>query len=263
MSGRLMHCDNLVGMRTLPPRSVDCIYLDPPYNTGKRWTGTAGEFSDIWRWDDATAEAYERLLRDEEFPFDVAGTLSGFRRLYGPGHRAAFAVMIGQRLVEIDRVARRPHGLVWVQCDDTASHLIGMIGDALWGIRSRRTFVWRRTKGANNSTKGIARVHDLLHCWRVDPGHRPRLVMRSPGMWDGIFIKRSEMVGYPTQKPLALLERVVRLSTSGCGTVLDPFCGSGTTLVAAQRLGRSWIGMDASADAVAAASARLGLAVAA
>jgi DNA modification methylase len=258
MTGWLWHGDNLDGMRLLPDRSVDLVYADPPYNTGQRWSGPAGEFSDVWRWDDATAATYERLLRDEAFPFDVAGTLSGFRRIYGPGARAAFAVMIAQRLVAINGVAARPHGLVWVQCDGNASHLIGMLGDALWGSANRKSFVWRRTKGAMNSTKGIARVHDDLHCWRVDPSHRPRLVFAAPSMWGGIFIKHSEMVGYPTQKPLALLERVVRLSTSGSGTVLDPFCGSGTTLVAAERLGRPWIGMDASADAIAAAASRLG-----
>lgn len=53
-----------------------------------------------------------------------------------------------------------------------------------------------------------------------------------------------ERLGYPTQKPEALLERIIRLSTRDGETVLDPFCGCGTTIAAAQRLGRSWIGID-------------------
>jgi hypothetical protein len=53
-----------------------------------------------------------------------------------------------------------------------------------------------------------------------------------------------ERLGYPTQKPAALLERIIQLSSNEGETVLDPFCGCGTTVVAAQRLGRNWIGID-------------------
>jgi site-specific DNA-methyltransferase (adenine-specific) len=60
----------------------------------------------------------------------------------------------------------------------------------------------------------------------------------------------AERVGYPTQKPEALLERIIRASSNEGDLVLDPFCGSGTTLVAAQRLGRRWIGIDSSPVAI-------------
>ncbi len=66
-----------------------------------------------------------------------------------------------------------------------------------------------------------------------------------------------ERLGYPTQKPLALLDRIVKASTNPGDLVLDPFCGSGTTLVAAMRLGRRWIGIDQSPEAVAIARDRL------
>jgi len=58
-----------------------------------------------------------------------------------------------------------------------------------------------------------------------------------------------EKTGYPTQKPLALLERILQMSTEKGDIVLDPFCGSGTTLVAAEKLGRKWIGIDNSPSA--------------
>jgi site-specific DNA-methyltransferase (adenine-specific) len=54
----------------------------------------------------------------------------------------------------------------------------------------------------------------------------------------------AERLGYPTQKPEALLERIIRASCPDGGTVLDPFCGCGTTVAAAQKLGRQWIGID-------------------
>ncbi len=68
---------------------------------------------------------------------------------------------------------------------------------------------------------------------------------------------RSESTGYPTQKPIKLLERIVRASTQPGGIVLDPFCGSGTALAAAFRLGRSFVGGDVGALAIETASRRL------
>ena len=62
---------------------------------------------------------------------------------------------------------------------------------------------------------------------------------------------------YPTQKPLALIDRIVQASSNPGDTVLDPFCGAGTTLVAAQRLGRGWIGIDESPLAIALTQDRL------
>lgn len=66
-----------------------------------------------------------------------------------------------------------------------------------------------------------------------------------------------ERVGWPTQKPLALAERIVAAASNPGDIVLDAFCGSGTTLVAAARLGRRWIGIDASEDACAIARERV------
>jgi len=61
-----------------------------------------------------------------------------------------------------------------------------------------------------------------------------------------LTVGSSELTGYPTQKPLALLERIISASSSEGDVVLDPFCGSGTTIEAAQKLNRNWIGIDMS-----------------
>lgn len=60
---------------------------------------------------------------------------------------------------------------------------------------------------------------------------------------------KGESTGYPTQKPLKLLDRIIKTFTQEGATVFDPFCGSGTTLIAANRLGRKWVGIDVSSDA--------------
>ena len=77
-------------------------------------------------------------------------------------------------------------------------------------------------------------------------------------LWTDIEIaSAAESVGYPTQKPLALLERIIAASSNPGDTVLDPFCGCATACVAAERLGREWVGIDLSAKAVDLVNERL------
>ena len=97
---------------------------------------------------------------------------------------------------------------------------------------------------------------------RYDGGYRvyQREGVAIVDVWDDIQSLRSssgEKVGYPTQKPLALLRRIILASSNEGDVVLDPFCGSGTTLLAARELGREYIGIDVSADARAAFEKRL------
>ncbi len=79
--------------------------------------------------------------------------------------------------------------------------------------------------------------------------------------WDDIraihATRDSERLGYPTQKPLALLERIIQASSNEGDVVLDPYMGSGTTIEAAAKLGRRWIGLDVTHHAVACSRARL------
>lgn len=94
-----------------------------------------------------------------------------------------------------------------------------------------------------------------LILWPKKEGGVPRLkyyLTNSPGVplndfWGDIELISSsskEALGYPTQKPLALLERVIQVSSNSGDTVLDPFCGCGTAVAAAQKLGRRWVGID-------------------
>ena len=74
---------------------------------------------------------------------------------------------------------------------------------------------------------------------------RPRAGRIRNNLWDDVGeAKGRERSGFPTQKPLALYERIIRASSNPGDIVLDPFCGCATTLVAAERLGRQWVGMD-------------------
>lgn len=108
---------------------------------------------------------------------------------------------------------------------------------------------WRFTKENLEKLKSEGRIH------QSKPGTVPRMkhyLDEMPGIplqniWDDISpisAQAAERMGYPTQKPQALLDRIVNASSNPGDVVLDPFCGCGTAVVAAQKLGRSWIGID-------------------
>ena len=101
--------------------------------------------------------------------------------------------------------------------------------------------VYARDKNGEPITNGAKRGVPLGDVWNI-PYLNP---------------KAKERVGYPTQKPLVLMERIIELSTDPHDFVVDPFCGSGTTLVAAKLLGRHGLGVDISAEAVRLTEQRL------
>ena len=124
------------------------------------------------------------------------------------------------------------------------------------------TKVWRWTRAR------MQEAYDAGLVVQPSPGRVPRLkryLDEMPGIpitdvWTDISPLNSqaiERIGYPTQKPLALLERIIASSSSPGDIVLDPFCGCGTTVHAAEALGRSWIGIDVSIHAIHVIESRL------
>jgi site-specific DNA-methyltransferase (adenine-specific) len=104
-----------------------------------------------------------------------------------------------------------------------------------------------------------------IHYTRSGTAEYIRYLDEMPGLplqdvWDDIFpinSQASERLGYPTQKPLALLERIIQASSNPGDVVLDPFCGCGTAVAAAQNLGRHWIGIDVTHLSIALMKSRL------
>ena len=233
---RLAHADWLDAARSLEPASIDLLYVDPPFNTGATRRGDAGAFDDRWPTpDDFIAWLAERL--DATIPL-LKHTGSLLLHLdWRTSHRA--------RLLLDDLLG----------ADHFVNHLIWTYG--LGGSSPRR----------------FARKHDDILFYCVDPAaywFDPPMVPATSRRMAGQLKKATdvldvpslnnqakERVGWPTQKPLQLLEMLIGACCPPDGTVFDPCCGSGTTLAAAKKLNRSAIGSDLDANAIEVTTERL------
>jgi len=230
-------------------------------------------FDDFWHWDEAAAESYFEVV---ESGGQVAEAMRAFRILLGDNDMLAYLAMMAPRLIELRRVLK-PTGSVYLHCDPTASHYLKVLMDSTFGARQfQNEIVWcYRSGGATKRRFG--RKHDVLLFYSKTqefdfaPQHVPYVMAGikedergpyqmqygkrvdfnpkgaiMPDWWEISIISSvsKERLGYPTQKPEALLERVISASSDEGDLVLDPFCGCGTTLAVAQRLGRRWIGID-------------------
>lgn len=240
---------------------------------GTAATAQIKAFKDTWRWDRAAAESYEEVV---EAGGRVGDTLRAFRVMLKTSTMLAYLSMMAPRLTELHR-ALKPTGSLYLHCDPTASHYLKVLLDAIFGPqRFQREIVWRIgwVSGYKTLAKNWIRNHDtILFYTKSDDfvfnkeyipypkGYRRRDGQKPTGKgipmedtWNcqeadilhSIMIMSfsGEKMGYPTQKPEALLERIIRASSNEGDVVLDPFCGCGTAVVAAERLRRRWIGMD-------------------
>ena len=163
-------------------------------------------------------------------------------------------------------------GSILLHCDwRTCHHLRLMLDELLGPDRFINHLIWSYGLGGS-SRRRFARKHDdiLFYARSDDYYFEPPLVEATSNRMKGQLKKATdvidipsinnmaaERVGYPTQKPLALLELLIGACCPKGGVVLDPFCGSGTTLVAAARLERRAIGIDTGAEAITLARERL------
>jgi DNA modification methylase len=239
-------------MRQLPSESIDLIYIDPPFFSGRQYNVIFGDqnelrsFSDIWE-----------------------------------GGMPGYLIWLNARLYEMKRLLKKT-GSLMVHCDLHASHYIKVEMDKIFGPELlQNEIIWSYRSGGG-SKRRYGRKHDVIFWYtRIQEGYTfnaddvrvpydaiiaesRRDMFNEKGkvsgsVWD---ISRppnhsKEWIGYPTQKPEAVLERVIRGHSSEGQVVADFFCGGGTTAAVAQRLGRRWIACDQSRVAVAITADRL------
>lgn len=267
MTFALHHGDAASVLRDkIAERSIDMIYSDPPFGNRQEWKGKRGSFSDTWRESDGTRYGWDAL---RSLNPDAAALFNALT--HHPSDRAYIGMMAGM-LIECRRVLKLT-GTLWLHFDDTMGAELRILCDAIFGpALSVGTLVWKRSH--SHEAKGVGRIHDTIACyarsraalwrlWRLGTvGGDPVVPEWSPRFDDfaaapPLSAGDGERIGYPTQKPVALLEELIKAATLRGDTVLDPTCGSGTSLVAAGRMGRLAIGIDASADAIAVTRERL------
>ena len=263
--------------------SVDLIYLDPPFNSKRIYNAFIGgaqwvAFDDTWRWHEAIDD-FHAVAGD----VSLAPTMEGLRRILGEGGELAYLSYMANRLRECRRVLK-PTGSIYLHCDPTMSHYLKVIMDGVFGKKNFiNEVVWHYRKWSTGKY-AFQRNHDVLFFYsRSDSRDRafnqlfmPRAAstlkrfgtkkivsgydeagqrlpsqvaeedsegVRLDDVWDIGRVPPIKQL-YPTEKPLPLLERIITVSSNPNDIVFDPFCGCGTTIHAAQNLGRRWTGID-------------------
>lgn len=233
---RVINQDWIDAISDVPDASIDLMYVDPPFNTGKTQSASAGAYQDSW------------ASTDEWISW--------------------FGARLERTIPKL-----KESGSVLIHVDWRTSHRVRVVLDELLGEdRFVNHLVWRYGLGGS-SPRRFARKHDDILFYCIDPDayyFDPPMIPATSNRMKGQMKKATdvldiptlnnmaaERVGYPTQKPLALLELLIGACCPPGGGVLDPCCGSGTTLVAGQRLGRTVIGFDQNPDACSLAMDRL------
>jgi site-specific DNA-methyltransferase (adenine-specific) len=257
--GHVVLGNNLDVLASLPDESIDLIYVDPPFNTGKRQTLTS-----------------LKTVRDE------SGDRTGFQ---GRRYRTVkvgsssyvdvhddYLAFLEPRLVEMRRVLKQS-GSLYFHIDYREAHYCKVLLDLIFG---RECFlnevIWAYDYGAR-TTKKWPPKHDNILVYVRDPARYffdaeavERIPYMAPGLvgpekaargklptdtwWHTIVpTNGKERTGYPNQKPLGILRRVVQASCPEGGIVADFFAGSGTTGAAAHELGRRFLMVDNNPEA--------------
>ena len=265
---RIVLADNMDILPAIPDGAARLIYIDPPFNTGK-------------------TQRNERLrtIRDE-----AGGDRAGFGgrryRTLKLGSRSFadafddFLEFIEPRLIEAHRILA-PDGSLFLHLDYRESHNCKVLLDALFGRECfKNEIIWAYDYGGRPKNRWPAK-HDAILWHAKDPNRYvfnydaiDRVPYMAPGLvgpekaergktptdvwWNTIVPTNGrERLGYPAQKPLAILERIVRVHSDPGDLVVDFFAGSGTTGEAAARNGRRYLLVDDNPDAAQIMAKRL------
>ena len=268
----LFQGDNLDVMRGINSATIDLIATDPPFNKGRDFHATpdslshGASFQDRWRWDvDVQPEWLDQIQDDWPATWFYIDAVRAFDE-----PMAAYLCFMGVRLMEMERLLT-PTGSIYLHCDPTASHYLKGLMDTIFGRKNFRNEIIWYYKNASRGKAQHAKAHEniLLYAkdgrgvfnrnavlapyesgmteWRYKKAGKTPPEGKTP---DDVIIMPAlntmdkERMGYPTQKPLALYERLILAGSNEGDIVFDPFAGCATTCVAAERLGRQWVGAD-------------------
>jgi site-specific DNA-methyltransferase (adenine-specific) len=263
--------DCLEKMRLIERYSIDLIYLDPPFFTEKthrlknRERTKEFSFNDIWGSDKGYADFLKErislmhsLLNDTGSIFvhcDKNGehiVRAILDQVFGVNNFQSEIIWTYKRWSNSKKGLLANHQNIYFY-SKTKNFKFNTIYTSYSETTNLDQILQRRTRDEHNKS-----VYELDDNGEFVHGDKKKGVPLSD-VWEIPYLnpKAKERVGYPTQKPLLLLERILKLTTQPGDVVLDPFCGSGTTCVAAKMLGRNYIGIDKSSEAVELSQTRI------
>lgn len=263
--------DCLDVLRSIEKSSIDLIYLDPPFFTEKKHKLKTRDrtkefsFDDIWGSDLAYGEfLFERISLMKEVLKDTGSIFvhcdkSGehivraiLDNVFGSENFQSEIIWSYKRWSNSKKGLLPSHQNIYFY-SKTDNFKFNMMFTAYSETTNIDQILQSRTRDEHNKS-----VYDMLENGQFKHG-KEKVGVPLSDVWEIPYLnpKAKERVGYPTQKPLLLLERIIELVTDKDDLVLDPFCGSGTTCVAAKLSNRKYIGIDKSEDAVALSNNRV------
>lgn len=239
-------CDNIVFMEKIQSNTIDCIYCDVLFGTGRK-------FND---YDDPSFRSFDDIKEFYE-----------------------------NRFIQMRRVLQDT-GLLYIHCDSQISHYIKVLLDQIFSARNFRNEIVWYYNSAPRKKKDFGKRHDVIFRYSktdryyfddTSPYVRQPYSDTAPRGYDkekyysplgkvkdDVWVipmlgqnDKKERTGYSTQKPLDLMYPIIDSSCPKDGIVADFFCGSGTFLVAAKKLGRRYVGCDVNQNAVEITTERL------
>ena len=259
-SNTVLHGDNLQVLQQLPPASVQLIYIDPPFNTGKLQQRTQLRTR-------RSANGDRTGFQGRRYETVSVGT-QAFGDVFDD-----FLAFLEPRLREAHRVLA-PAGTLYFHIDYREVHYCKVLLDQIFG-RSNflNEIIWAYDYGARATKRWPAKHDNILMYvkdakrYHFDTAAVARIAYMAPALvgpekaargklptdtwWHTIVSPTGkEKTGYPTQKPLGVLRRILQASSRPGDLVLDFFAGSGTTGAAALELGRSFLLVDSNPQAL-------------
>ncbi|NDC48178.1 MAG: site-specific DNA-methyltransferase [Micrococcales bacterium] len=258
---RVIHSDNLTALQSIPDESIQLIYVDPPFNTGRQQTrGTSVTTrTETGNRVGFKGKKYE-IVRETVLSYD--------------DDFADYWSFLEPRLEQAWRLLKDT-GTLYLHLDYREAHYAKVLLDALFGRECfLNEIIWAYDYGGKAKSRWPAK-HDTILVYVKNPEtyyFNNEEVDREPYMAPGLVtpekVERgklptdvwwhtivsptgTEKTGYPTQKPLGVLRRIIQASSAEGDVVLDFFAGSGTTGAAASELGRSFILIDQNPEAIA------------
>jgi len=283
-------------MRGMNSECIDLIYLDPPFNSNTNYAAPIGsqaagaEFKDTWTLEDVDIAWLDLIkVKHPKLQKIIDAALSPSDKSY--------LIYMSIRLLEMHRILK-PEGSIYLHCDPKMAPWLKLLLDCILGKRKfRNEIIWHFQAGTKGKYHFGRKHHNIYFysgkgCFNrqskpvVDPsrynkvdkdgrrydvnGAGYRYYLDEGATCDDVWTwvqekefqqlnsQSKERTGFPTQKPLALLSRIIKASSKEGDLVFDPFCGCATTLEMADALNRRWVGIDVSPKAADLIRWRLG-----